>query len=96
MRHTITYGNMPPWDVFNKAFEEEMEGRLYNIVLKGTDAAATLNFKLGDGNWNAADLYEACREITEYSPATERFVAVHDEAMNIVSSILYTLKIEWV
>jgi hypothetical protein len=92
----MTYGNMPPWDVFFKAFQEEQDGRLYNITLSSTDSAALQNFKLGDGAWSANDLYEACKEITEYSPQTESFYAVHDKALDLVSGILYTLKIEWV
>ena len=54
-------------------------------------------FSLGDGEWRARELYDACREITSTWGA-ERCTdeTATDAALDLVASILDTLGFEWI
>lgn len=91
---TMTYGQMPTremwerhWDMLTA--EGEIRGGLFRISLSTSDSRACDDTPLGDGEWKEGELYDACLTIT-----TDH--ADNDAVMDLVSSIMQTLRFEWV
>ncbi len=97
LRQSMTYGVMPTFEDFERAFNEECPRGRYSIVLGSSDNRAADGFRLGDGEWTATDLYSACVEIADVWHA-ERCTdeTVTDVALGLVCSILDTLGFEWI
>ncbi len=93
----MTYGVMPTLEQFQEAFDRECPKGTYNIQLARSDSAAVEDFKLGDGDWTALQLWEAINEIVHFQPGYEQAAKWrHDQVMDLVSSILDTLGFEWI
>lgn len=88
---SMTYGTLPTFEQFDSAFDaaELRDGR-YHITLGAADSRACENFRLGDGEYTADQLYAACKEIVE------AWNAEGTDAMDLVSGIIETLGFEWV
>jgi len=95
MRTSLTYGILPEWPTFFEAFIRNVKG-LYRIRLNSSSSRAVDKYKLGDGDYTAQELWEAIQEIVNYIPQTPGGMEMHEQALDIVSSILSTLEIEWV
>ena len=93
----MTYGTMPMFEEFESAFDARHPRGRYSIVLGSSHSRAVDGFKLGDGEWRARELYDACREITSTWGA-ERCTdeTATDAALDLVASILDTLGFEWI
>jgi len=101
LRQSMTYGTMPTFEEFEAAFDAECPRGTYSIRLGASDSRTVDGFRLGDGEWRAKELYEACCEIAafdaednngEYRGSWEQ----KDAALDLVASIMDTLGFEWV
>ena len=63
LRQSMTYGTLPTFEAFEAAFEAECPRGTYEITLGSSDSRAVDGFKLGDGEWTARGLFDACQEI---------------------------------
>jgi hypothetical protein len=86
---SMTYGTMPTREEWDAAFDREMEGKShgYRIQLGRSDSDAVEGFKLGDGEWTASQLWDACEEIVKASEdCDERNVPVsHADSCDVTS-----------
>lgn len=90
----LTYGVLPSAAEFRKAFEREMEASprgVYEITLRGSDSrnmeALDPPGWLGNGVYAVDELWGLVKGLVESGS---------DFALEMASSILYTLGIEWV
>ena len=102
---TMTYGIMPAFDDFEKAFDRECPRGSYAIRLNSSDSRACDPFKLGDGDWNARELYDACVQVVTAEPLEDDYdtakayrdaLKQYDAVLDLVSSIMDTLGFEWI
>jgi hypothetical protein len=101
---SFTYGVLPTREQFDTAFERECPNG-YRIQLNSSDSRAVDGYRLGDGTYTASELWDCILEIVIASIGMRyRFIVVCDKnvawrkdaAMDIVSSVLYTLGFEWI
>jgi len=92
---TMTYGIMPSKDDFTAAFNRECSNG-YKIELNSRDSNAVEEFNLGNGTWSCDDLWFALHEINDTDPGQFQNDAMMERALDLVSSILFTLGFEWV
>jgi hypothetical protein len=88
---SMTWGTLPPKEEFDAAFAAECPYG-YHIVMGRSDGESCNGLKLGDGTWDADELWEAITEAVEHYGDDCLF----DGAMDVVSAILDTLGFEWV
>lgn len=86
---SLTYGVLPEFGEFEKAFDVVVTTGRYRICLSSCDSRAMDKYSLGDGSYTCEELYKCVQAITQDKDAT-------DEALDVVSSILTTLGFEWV
>jgi hypothetical protein len=92
---SMTYGAMPSRDEFTSAFDRECPDG-YEIQLNRTDSRAVEGFRLDDGSLSESDLWFALREINDADPREFGDCEQHERAMDVVSSIMFTLGFEWI
>lgn len=91
---SMTYGTLPPkaeWDAHWEKLDGQGElwhGR-FHITLNEANGRAVEGFSLGDGDYTCDELWEAINEFVN-SPSAS------DEAMDLVSGIMYCMQFEWV
>lgn len=87
---SMTYGTLPTFTEFEAAFDRECPHGYYRIHLSSSDAKHTEDFILGDGEFSAQGLYEACEEIiTASQDCDERNVPVsHGDTCDVTSADL--------
>lgn len=93
---SLTYGHLPTFEDFESAFDIACPNNDYRIKLSQSDARACDDFTLGDGEWRCSELWQALNEIHETWLESDMDDNSIDAAMDIVSSILYTLGFEWI
>src|SRR5260370_34728316 len=84
---SMTYGQLPSHEEFDAAFDREVEGGKYRIMLSHSDAEACEGFALGDGKWTAEGLWQAIGEIVNH-PGDEITVS-EDEEWEDVYQVFY-------
>jgi hypothetical protein len=86
--NSYSYGQMPSRAVFDKHWEREVGPNDYFMHLKGEDAdVGDIGGYLGPGTYDEDEIWDMVNALNDNGG---------DEAMNLASSILYTLKIEWI
>jgi len=86
-RQSMTYGQLPTREEFDAAFEAEVTGSKYRIVLSDSDAESCEGFGLGDGEWTADQLWRAICEITNYTG--DEITVSEDETWEDVYQVFY-------
>lgn len=89
-RKSMTFGVMPPFKEFKKAFDEVIPDGEYEMRLGRTDVEAAEGTILGTGVYSAKDLYKGVQQLTE------KFYDGDDNAGSLASSIMETLGFEWI
>lgn len=88
---SYTYGVLPPKRMFMKHYK-----RILGDVDAGYRIVARAPGALGawDGSYDAEDLWERIKEVTADPDAWDS--DAEDAPLDVVSSILFTLEIEWI
>ncbi len=84
---SMTYGTMPSRGEFDAAFDRECPNGKYNIRLGSSDSRAMDGFNLGDGEWSATELYDACAEIN--ASAGDTITVSNDDEFENVFHVFY-------
>lgn len=87
---SMTYGVLPSWREFEKAFKKEVPEGQYPMTLRGEDSKAARGTVLGDGTFDAKELYKGVKQLTA------KYERGDDDAGSLASAILDTLGFEWV
>lgn len=88
---TMTYGTMPSREAFMVHFSHEVDGPSYSIRLSRTDSAAAEGTIIGDGDYDAEELYKGVKQLVAKLNDDG-----DDDAGDLASAILGTLGFEWV
>jgi hypothetical protein len=88
---SLTYGKMPSKDAFEKAFERRVADGVYTISLSRSDARAADGTSIGDGVYDADELYDGVKELVDKWADHE-----DDRAGDLASAILSTLGFKWI
>ena len=83
---SLTYGVLPSREAFDSAFDMECP-RGYRLSLGASDSRTCDGFKLGDGTWNANDLWEAISEIVNHEG--DAITVSEDEEFEDVYQVFY-------
>lgn len=111
-RMSRTWGELPTRDEFQSLWDArddagELRGGLYRITLSRSDSEAVERYGMGEGSYTAQELYRSLLEVVNdpepwdlvdvpEDRTTYRCYERHEQAMNLVSSILETLGMEWI
>lgn len=88
---SMTYGKIPPFKMFKKNFDKEVDGDTYNYNLKGSDLKIAKRVKIpASGDFTAKELYSIIIDLSQ------SWDDGFDDAGDLASSILSTLNIEWI
>ena len=86
-RNTYNYGVLPPYEVFEEYFDENVGSGRFRIRLGRTDSRAADGTNIGDGEYTPEDLYEGLQQLVAKGG---------DAALDLASSILAALGFEWI
>jgi len=86
----LTYGKMPTKKQFEASFERLVPDGQYEIRLSLADLEAAESTIIGDGLYDADELYKGVRQLTK------KWDRGDEAAGDLASSILYTLEFEWI
>jgi hypothetical protein len=80
---SMTFGNMPTFEQFEKQFDEVVSGNKYRIR----------NCKVhGNSDYTCRELYDEVKAAVEGTWDTDN----ENSRINVASSIMYTLGFEWI
>lgn len=100
MTRSMTYGQMPDWEEWDRAFDREIERGRYNIRLGASDSRAADGTPIGDGDYSSKDLYNGVTALVrkwQGGKGSGRFTRKQrDAAGEFASSIMETLGFEWI
>lgn len=88
---SLTYGHLPNFSDFDRAFRKEVYNNTYSYNLKGSDSKVAEKVGIpGSGSFTSRELYDTLKKLIK---AWDRG---NEEAGDITASFLYTLGFEWI